>query len=92
MEPHTPIDLGYLPQRFGSQPTMNAMAALAMVFALVFFPLGILFGHVARRQIARTGETGSGLATTALVISYLLLGLSVCVCCGGLYLWGPKNT
>jgi len=37
------------------------------------------------------GETGAGLATVALVVSYLLLGLTVCLCCGGLYLWGPKN-
>ena len=70
---------------------MNAMAALAIVFAFLFFPLGILFGHIAKRQIARSGETGGGLATTALVVGYLLLGLTLCLCCGGLYLWGPNT-
>jgi hypothetical protein len=85
-EPPTPIDFG----RVAPPPTLNAMAAMALVFAFLFFPLGVVFGHVAKRQIARTGETGAGMATTALVISYLLLGFAVCACCGGLYLWGPK--
>jgi VIT1/CCC1 family predicted Fe2+/Mn2+ transporter len=87
MEPLTPVD----PWQPTRTPTMNAMATLAIVFAFLFFPLGILFGHIAKRQIARTGETGAGLATTALVISYLILGLAVCACCGGLYLWGPDS-
>jgi hypothetical protein len=74
------------------RPTLNAMAAVAMVFAFVFFPLGIVFGHVAKRQIDRTGEAGSGLATAALVVSYLLLGLTLCLCCGGVYLFAPHNS
>ena len=86
LEPYTPIDPWRSPT-----PTMNAMAALAIVFAFLFFPLGILFGHIAKRQIARSGETGGGLATAALVVGYLLLGLTLCACCGGLYLWGPKT-
>jgi Domain of unknown function (DUF4190) len=82
----TPPDLGL------RQPaTLNAMAALSLIFAFLFFPLGIVFGHVAKRQIERTHETGGGMATGALVISYLMLGLTVCLCCGGLYLFGPKN-
>jgi hypothetical protein len=88
-EPDTRIDrrnsIGY------ARPTMNAMAALAMVFAFVFFPLGIVFGHVAKRQIVRTGETGSGLATAALVIAYLFLVSTVCLCCGGVYLFAPDQ-
>ena len=45
----------------------------------VFFPLGIIFGHVARGQIKRTGEGGQGLATAALVIGYLQVILIVAV-------------
>ena len=86
LEPLTPVDPLRVPK-----PTMNAMAALAIVFAVLFFPLGILFGHIAKRQIARTGETGNGVATTALVVSYLLLAATVCLCCGALNAWGPRN-
>ncbi|MGC9667903.1 DUF4190 domain-containing protein [Planosporangium sp. 12N6] len=65
------------------RPT-NAMAILSLVFAFVFWPLAIIFGHVGKRQIARTGEGGSGLATAGLVLGYLWLALSVCLCCGAL--------
>jgi hypothetical protein len=49
----------------------NVMAILALVFAFVFAPLGIVFGHIAKRQIRRTGESGSGLATAGLVLGYI---------------------
>lgn len=60
----------------------NTMAILSLVFAFVFFPLGIVFGFIARSQIKRTHEAGSGLAlagiivgfvATALVIAYVVL-------------------
>jgi hypothetical protein len=98
-EPPTPVDLGYQPPPPAAArppapapapaPTMNAMAAVALIMAFLFFPLGIVLGHVAKRQITRTGEAGNGIATTALVISYLFLGLTVCLCCGGVYLFAP---
>lgn len=47
-----------------------------MVF--VFFPLGIVLGHVARGQIKRTGEGGRGLAT-ALIIGYLQVAVMVAI-------------
>ena len=49
-----------------------------LVPALVLAPLGIAFGHVALRQIKRTGDDGRGLAVAGLVIGYavtVLLGL-----------------
>ena len=49
----------------------NVMAILALVFAFVFAPLGIVLGHIAKRQIRRTGEDGGGLATAGLVLGYL---------------------
>lgn len=52
----------------------NGMAVAAFVCPLVLcvlFPLGIIFGHIALSQIARTGEAGKGLAIAGLVISYL---------------------
>lgn len=60
----------------------NTMAILALVFAFVFWPLGIVFGHLARRQIRRTGEAGAGLATAGLVISYLFGAVTLLACAG----------
>ena len=47
------------------------------VRAAIFAPLGIVFGHVARRQIRRTGEQGSGLATAGLWLGYIFTILAV---------------
>ncbi|MGH3915178.1 MAG: DUF4190 domain-containing protein [Pseudonocardiaceae bacterium] len=58
-------------------PPTNTLAILALVLAFAFWPLAIVFGHLARRQIRRTGESGRGLATAGLVIGYLVLGLVV---------------
>lgn len=49
----------------------NTKAILALVFAFLFWPAGIIFGHLARREIEQTGENGRGLATAGLVISYI---------------------
>jgi hypothetical protein len=55
----------------------NTMAVLSLVFAFVFSPLGIVFGHIAKGQIRRTGEAGSGLATAGLVLSYVFVVLAI---------------
>lgn len=50
----------------------NGMAIAAFVVALLGGSvLAIILGHVAKSQIARTGEGGDGMATGALVIGYL---------------------
>ena len=53
------------------------MSVLALVFAFLFWPLGIIFGHIARSQIRRTGERGSGLALAGLIVGYLWGALSI---------------
>jgi Domain of unknown function (DUF4333)/Domain of unknown function (DUF4190) len=56
------------------------MAILAIVFAFVAAPLGIVFGAIGRSQIRKTGQQGKGLATAGLVIgivSTLLIVASV---------------
>jgi Domain of unknown function (DUF4190) len=60
---------GYQPQ-YPPPPTRgtNIMAIMAIVFAFVFSPLGIVFGIIARKQIARTGEEGDGLALAGLIV------------------------
>ncbi|MFI9530894.1 DUF4190 domain-containing protein [Micromonospora rosaria] len=53
------------------------LAILSLVFAFVASPVGIVLGHLAKRQIRQTGEQGSGLATAGLVLSYVFTGLAV---------------
>lgn len=55
------------------------MAILSLVFAFLFFPLGIVFGHVARHQIQRSGEDGDGLAIAGLVIGYVQLVIAAMI-------------
>jgi hypothetical protein len=57
------------------------MAILALVFAFVFSPLAIVFGHMAKKQIRESGEDGDGLATAGLVLGYIFTGLYVAGCC-----------
>ncbi len=60
--------------QYAPAPPTNTMAVLSLVFAFLFWPLAIVFGHMARKQIARTREGGRGLATAGLVIGYVGLG------------------
>lgn len=68
---------------YGQTPGTNTMAILALVFAFVFSPVGIVLGHIAKKQIKERGEQGSGLATAGLVLSYVFTGLGLLACCGG---------
>lgn len=83
------------PGQYGQQPYQpgyaapqvagtNMMAILSLVFAFVFSPVGIVLGHIAKKQIKQTGEQGDGLATAGLVISYIFTGIYVVACC----IWG----
>lgn len=71
---------GYPPPQPGypaaPRPT-NTMAILALVFAFVFSPIGIVFGIIARRQIRQTGEAGEGLAKAGLILSVIFTALAV---------------
>lgn len=60
-------------------PPTNTAAILALVFAFIFWPLSIVFGHVARHQMRQTGEAGHGLALAGLILSYLILAFIVLV-------------
>ena len=48
----------------------NVLAVWAFACAFVFSPAATILGHVARREIRRTGEPGHGLATAALILGY----------------------
>jgi len=64
-------------QSTGSVRGTNVMAILSLVFAFIFAPLGIVFGAMAKKQIARSGEQGSGLAKAGfwLGIVFTVLGV-----------------
>ncbi len=55
----------------------NSMAIAALVSSLVLAPLGIVFGHIALKQITRTNEAGRGLAIAGLVVGYLFTALAI---------------
>jgi hypothetical protein len=61
-------------------PTTNGLAVASLVLGIVWLSglgslLAVIFGHVASRQIRRTGQRGKGLATAGLILGYL--GLAV---------------
>ncbi|WP_127782262.1 DUF4333 domain-containing protein [Rhodococcus sp. X156] len=58
-------------------PGTNTVAILAMVFAFVFSPVGIVLGFVGRAQTKRTGQKGRTLATVAVILGFVFLALSV---------------
>lgn len=72
----------YVQQPYAVARPTNTMAIVALVCAFVFAPLAIVFGHMAKKQIAQTGEEGSGLATAGLVIGYVFTGIYLLACCG----------
>jgi hypothetical protein len=56
----------------------NQLAIIALICGLLQFPFwfaagipAIVCGHIARRQIRQTGQQGSGMAVTGLVLGYL---------------------
>jgi hypothetical protein len=61
----------------GAVAGTNVMAILALVFAFIFAPLGIVFGAVAKRQIRQTGEQGAGLAKAGFWLGIVFTVLSI---------------
>ncbi len=72
-----PAQQPYPQAGYAPLPPTNTMAILALVFAFVFSPLGIVFGVIGRRQIDRTGEGGRGLATAGLVVGIIFTAIAV---------------
>jgi hypothetical protein len=62
----------------GSGGPTNGFAIASLVLSLVGLSvLAIIFGHVSRSQMKRTGESGEGLATAGLILGYVELIASV---------------
>ena len=64
----------YMPYQV-PRPT-NTMAILALIFAFVFCPLGIVFGVIAKKEIRRTGEGGEGLALAGIWVGSVFCALT----------------
>jgi hypothetical protein len=66
-------------------PKTNGMAIAALVLSLVGVascitaPVGAILGHVARKQIRQSGESGEGMALAAIIVGWILTGLLVLV-------------
>lgn len=73
--PPGPPPPGYPPAP--QPPTTNGFAIASLICAFLFFPLGIVFGHVSLSQIKKTREGGHGLAVAGLVVSYVVAALTV---------------
>ena len=61
------------PQQSGTSP----MAIGALISAFLCSPLGIVLGFVAKSQIKKTGQSGDGLATAAIIVGVLSMVLGV---------------
>jgi Domain of unknown function (DUF4190) len=68
---------------YGPQSRTNSMAIASLVCSLaglatcISAPVGVVLGHIAKRQIRQTGEQGDGLATAGLWVGYIITVLGV---------------
>lgn len=70
-------------EREGTTP----LASLALWFGVLGGVLGIVFGHVARARIRRTGEPGWSTATAGLVIGYAEVAIGAIIVASVLASW-----
>jgi Domain of unknown function (DUF4190) len=74
-QPYPPYQGPYSP--YPATPPTNGMAITSLVCGITSFMVGItfipaiIFGHIAQRQIRRTGEQGSSLALAGLILGYV---------------------
>ena len=53
----------------------NVLSIFSLILALILSPLALIFGHIALRQIALSGERGTALARVAVGLGYVWLVL-----------------
>jgi hypothetical protein len=68
---------------YAPSPPTNTLAIIALVLAFVFAPAAIVCGHIARKQIRTSGESGDGLALAGMICGYVFTGIYVVFC--GIY-------
>lgn len=64
-----------------AEPPLNTLAWVSVVAAFVVSPVAVVLGLVARRQIARTGERGRGLALVGTILGavFSLVGIATTI-------------
>jgi hypothetical protein len=70
---------------YAAGPRTNSLAVASLVLGIISWllcpfvggVLAVIFGHVARGQIRRTGEGGAGMAMAGLVLGYVHLAVAV---------------
>ena len=85
--PHHYAPPGYPATTAGAAPPTNQLAIVSLVAGIASFAIlpvvgaiiAVITGHMARSQIRRTGEGGSGLAVIGLILGYVHLALGVLV-------------
>jgi hypothetical protein len=67
----------------------NTLAIISLVMLFFFAPASIVLGHMARKEIKRTGEDGWGMATAGLIVGWVLtaFGLLVFLAWIALIIW-----
>jgi hypothetical protein len=55
----------------------NGFAIASLICAFLCWPLGLVFGFIARSQIQNTREGGSGLALAGIIVSFVALAVTV---------------
>ena len=71
----TPPTGGYPPPGYGQgqwpyapQRQTNVLAIVSLVAIFVFAPAALVLGILARKEIARTGEAGDGMALAGIIV------------------------
>lgn len=103
MPPAQPAPYVQPPYAYGPRTNSLAVASLvAGILAWLLCPLlggilAVIFGHVSRGQIKRSGEGGGGMALAGLILGYLNLGGALiagviyALLLGGLILYGASG-
>lgn len=68
-------------------PMTNTLAILSLIFSFVFAIVGVILGHVALNQLARTGQQGRGLAIAGLTVGYISLFIGAIFTIRAIYLF-----
>lgn len=69
---------GYVPVRpTNTFAVISLVSSLASMMVLIGWIPGIVFGHMALRQIRQTGEAGEGMAKAGLIVGYIFGALLV---------------